>query len=115
MDRSSPLHLSFFFHREPHLLSKAPNQAGRALPMAELLPLLSGAPPLTQGGSQASLVSPAEWQSQQPQDEEPWRLLEVPSIQITPSSDGESPHCTPRPQHLQLLRTSDMDSLLQDR
>ncbi|XP_045702711.1 protein Aster-A isoform X1 [Phyllostomus hastatus] len=82
--------------------------------MAEFLPLLSGVPPLTRGGSQDSVVSPAEWQSQQPQDDEPWRLLEVPSIQITPSSDGESPHCTPRPQHLQLLRTSDMDSLLQD-
>ncbi|KAF6077617.1 GRAM domain containing 1A [Phyllostomus discolor] len=82
--------------------------------MAEFLPLLSGVPPLTQGHSQDSVVSPAECQSQQPQDDEPWRLLEVPSIQITPSSDGESPHCTPRPQRLQLLRTSDLDSLLQD-
>ncbi|XP_053523563.1 protein Aster-A isoform X3 [Artibeus jamaicensis] len=82
--------------------------------MAELLPLPSGVPLLTRSHSQDSLVSPSEWQSQQPQDDEPWRLLEVPSIQIMPSSDGESPHCTPRPQCLQLLRTSDMDSLLQD-
>lgn len=80
--------------------------------MAELLPLLT----------QDSLVLSAEWQSQQPQDgraeglaPEPWRFLEVPSIQITPSSDGESPHCTPTPQRLQLLRTPDLESLPQER
>ncbi|ELK29259.1 hypothetical protein MDA_GLEAN10008205 [Myotis davidii] len=89
--------------------------------MAELLPLLPGAPLLTQSRDQDSLVPPAEWQSQQPQDgraedlaSEPWRLLEVPSIQITPSSDGESPHGTQALQHLQLLRTPDLESLPQD-
>ncbi|XP_045438515.1 protein Aster-A isoform X4 [Pipistrellus kuhlii] len=86
--------------------------------MAELLPLLPGASLLIQGGAQDSLGPPAEWQSQQPQDgraedlaSEPWGLLEVPSIQITPSSDGESPDCTQAPQRLQLLRTPDLESI----
>lgn len=90
--------------------------------MAELLPLLPGAPLLTQGGAQDAPVPPAEWQSQKLQDvraeglaPEPWRLLEVPSIQITPSSDGESLHCILTPQRLQLLKTPDLESLPQDR
>lgn len=90
--------------------------------MAELLPLLPGAPLLTQDGAQDSPVPPAEWQSQQLQDvraeglaSEPWRLLEVPSIQITPSSDEESPYYILTPQRLQLLKTPDLESLPQDR
>ncbi|XP_014650285.1 PREDICTED: GRAM domain-containing protein 1A isoform X1 [Ceratotherium simum simum] len=89
--------------------------------MAELLPLLPWAPPLTEGSAQDSPVPPAEWQSQQPQGgsvkglaPEPWRLLEVPSILITPSSDGESPPGTPTPRRLQLLRTPDLESVPQD-
>ncbi|XP_019566193.2 protein Aster-A isoform X1 [Rhinolophus sinicus] len=89
--------------------------------MAELLPLLPGAPLLTQGAAQDPPVLPADWQSQQLQDSraeglasEPWKLPEVPSIQIMPSSDGESPHCIPTPQCLQLLRTPDLESLPQD-
>ncbi|KAB0399560.1 hypothetical protein E2I00_005441 [Balaenoptera physalus] len=91
--------------------------------MAEFLPLLPCAPLLTQDGcAQDSLVPPAEWQSQQPhggraQDlaPKPWRLPEVPSIQITPASDGESPPCTPPPQRLQLPTTPDLESSPQDR
>lgn len=83
--------------------AKTPNRAGRTLPMAEFLPLLPCAPLLTQdGGAQDSPVPPAKWQSQQPQGgraqglaSKPWRLPEVPSIQITPASDGDSPPCTP--------------------
>ncbi|TEA42662.1 hypothetical protein DBR06_SOUSAS1610168, partial [Sousa chinensis] len=102
--------------------TKTPNRAGRTLPMAEFLPLLPCAPLLTQdGGAQDSPVPPAKWQSQQPQGgraqglaSKPWRLPEVPSIQITPASDGESPPCTPPPQRLQLPRTPDPESLPQD-
>nr|XP_044615283.1 protein Aster-A isoform X1 [Equus asinus] len=89
--------------------------------MAELLPLLPWAPPLTQDGAQDSPVPPAKWQSQQPQGgsaeglaPEAWRLLGVPSIQITPCSDGESPPGSPTPGRLQLLRTPDLESLPQD-
>lgn len=90
--------------------------------MAELLPLLPGAPLLTQDGGQDSPVPSVECQSQQLQDgraegldPEPWRLLEVPSIHITPSNDGESPHCILTPQCLQLLKTPDLESLPQDK
>lgn len=90
--------------------------------MAELLPLLPWAPPLTQDGAQDSPVPPAKWQSQQPQGgsaeglaPEAWRLLGVPSIQITPCSDGESPPGSPTSGRLQLLRTPDLESLPQDR
>ncbi|XP_007165163.2 protein Aster-A isoform X1 [Balaenoptera acutorostrata] len=90
--------------------------------MAEFLPLLPCAPLLTQdGGAQDSPVPPAEWQSQQPhggraQDlaPKPWRLPEVPSIQIMPASDGESTPCTPPPQRLQLPTTPDLESSPQD-
>lgn len=103
--------------------TKTPNWAGKTLPMAEFLPLLPCAPLLTQdGGAQDSPVPPAKWQSQQPQGgraqglaSKPWRLPEVPSIQITPASDGESPPCTPPPQRLQLPRTPDPETLPQDR
>ncbi|TKC45938.1 hypothetical protein EI555_005198 [Monodon monoceros] len=102
--------------------TKTPNRAGRTLPMAGFLPLLPCAPLLTQdGGAQDSPVLPAKWQSQQPQGgraqglaSKPWRLPEVPSIQITPASDGDSPPCTPPPQRLQLPRTPDLESLPQD-
>lgn len=121
LDRTCSLHLSFS-PPETTPAVQGPDKADRDLPMAELLPLLPGAPLLTQSGDQDSLVPPAECQSQQPQDgraedlaSEPWRLLEVPSIQITPSSDGESPHCTQALQRLQLPRTPDLESLLQDR
>nr|XP_060145496.1 basic salivary proline-rich protein 2-like [Globicephala melas] len=106
-----------------HKRPRPPNRAGRTLPMAEFLPLLPCAPLLTQdGGAQDSPVPPAKWQSQQPQGgraqglvSKPWRLPGVPSIQITPASDGESPPCTPPPQRLQLPRTPDPETLPQDR
>ncbi|XP_012585934.1 PREDICTED: GRAM domain-containing protein 1A [Condylura cristata] len=85
--------------------------------MAELLPLLPWAPPVAQGGAQDPPAPPAQWQSQQPQGgradglvPERWRLLAVPSIHITPSSDGESPPCSPTPRRLQRLRTPDLES-----
>ncbi|XP_076988277.1 protein Aster-A isoform X3 [Tamandua tetradactyla] len=89
--------------------------------MAELLPLLPWAPPLGHSGAQGSPVPPTKQQKQQLQDgsaqglaPEPWRLLGVPSIYITPSSDGESPPCTPAPRRLQQLRTPDLKSVSQD-
>lgn len=89
--------------------------------MAELLPQLPR-PALAEGGVQDSSVPAAEWQNQQPQgggadglSPGTWRHLEVPTIHITPSSDGESPPCTPTPQRLRLPRTPDLESLLQDR
>lgn len=89
--------------------------------MAELLPQLPW-PPRAEGGAQDTSVPRAEWQSQEPPGDgaegpapEPWRPLVVPSIYITPSSDGESPPCTPTPQRLQLPWTPDPDSLSQDR
>lgn len=102
-------------------LSTAPYWAGGALPMAELLSQLPW-PPLAEGSTEDASVPRAKWQSQQPKGggaeglaHEPWRFLEVPSIYITPCSDGESPPCTPTPQRLQLPRTPDPDSLSQDR
>ncbi|XP_004601052.2 LOW QUALITY PROTEIN: protein Aster-A [Sorex araneus] len=86
--------------------------------MAELLPLLPWAPPLAQDSGRDSPVPPAEWPSRQPQRDgaedlapEPWKLLEVPAIHITPSSDGESPPGTPPAPRL--LRTPDLDCLSQ--
>lgn len=112
---------SLFSPPETVQLSKAPEPAGGALPMAELLPQLPW-PPSVEGGVQDSSVPAAEWQNQQPRDgraegpsPETWRLPEVPSIHITPSSDGESPPCTPTPQRLRLPRTPDLESLPQDR
>lgn len=124
LHRNSPLHL-FFFFSPPEItpLSKTPNWAGRALSMAELLPLLPCLPPPAPDGSaQDTPVPPAEGQSWQPQGGraeglalKSQRLLEVPSIQITPASDEESPPCTPPPQRLQLPRTQDPESSPQDR
>ncbi|CAK7300964.1 hypothetical protein VULLAG_LOCUS8679 [Vulpes lagopus] len=84
--------------------------------MAQLLPEPPW-PPSAEGGDPGASGPPAEWQSQPPQGRradslapEPWRLLEVPSIHITPCSDGESPPGTPTPQRLQLPRTPDPES-----
>ncbi|KAB0348767.1 hypothetical protein FD754_013624 [Muntiacus muntjak] len=90
--------------------------------MAEFLPLLPCAPLLTQDVcAQDSRVPPAKGPSQEAhggrgQGPAPkrWKLLEVPTIQITPASDGESPPCTPPPQCLQLPRTPDPESSPQD-
>ncbi|XP_077711276.1 protein Aster-A isoform X1 [Canis aureus] len=78
-------------------------------------------PPSAEGGDPGASGPPAEWQSQPPQGRradglalEPWRLLEVPSIHITPCSDGESPPGTPTPQRLQLPRTPDPESRPRD-
>uniref|UniRef100_A0A8C9APS0 GRAM domain containing 1A n=1 Tax=Prolemur simus TaxID=1328070 RepID=A0A8C9APS0_PROSS len=89
--------------------------------MNEFLPLLPWAPPLSQDSAQGLSAPPAEQQRQQPQGDgaqslapEPWRLLEVPEIHITPSSDGESPPCSPTPQRSQRLRTPEPEHLSQD-
>nr|XP_025866172.1 GRAM domain-containing protein 1A [Vulpes vulpes] len=88
--------------------------------MAQLLPEPPW-PPSAEGGDPGASGPPAEWQSQPPQGRradglapEPWRLLEVPSIHITPCSDGESPPGTPTPQRLQLPRTPDPESRPRD-
>lgn len=99
-----------------------PSCAGRAHRMAELLPLLSWAPPLAKNLAQDTPVPPDEWQSQQPQAgrteglvSESWRFLDIPAIHITPSSDGESPPCTPVPRRLQRRRTLELKYSTQDR
>ncbi|CAD7692804.1 unnamed protein product [Nyctereutes procyonoides] len=88
--------------------------------MAQLLPQLPW-PPSAEGDDLGASGPPAEWQSQPPQGRradslapEPWRLLEVPSIHITPCSDEESPPGTPTPQRLQLPRTPDPESRPRD-
>ena len=81
--------------------------------MAEFLPLLPCTPLLTQDAcAQDSRVPPAEEPSQEAQGgrvqglaPKRWKLLEVPTIQITPASNEESPPCTPPAQCLQLPRT----------
>nr|XP_040135354.1 protein Aster-A isoform X2 [Ictidomys tridecemlineatus] len=86
--------------------------------MAELLPLLSWVPPDSQGSAQDSPVPSAEHRAQNERSQglapESWRFLEVPTIQITPSSDGESPPSTPTTPRLQRPRTPDLESLSQD-
>ncbi|XP_048646991.1 protein Aster-A isoform X3 [Marmota marmota marmota] len=86
--------------------------------MAELLPLLSWVPPGSQGSAQDSPVPPAEHRAQNERSQglapESWRFLEVPTIHITPSSDGESPPSTPTTPRLQRPRTPDLESLSQD-
>ncbi|XP_043748212.1 protein Aster-A isoform X1 [Cervus elaphus] len=90
--------------------------------MTEFLPLLPCAPLLTQDVcAQDSQVPPAKGPSQEAQGgrvqglaPKRWKLLEVPTIQITPASDEESPSCTPPPQCLQLPRTPDPESSPQD-
>ncbi|KAF7470183.1 Hypothetical predicted protein [Marmota monax] len=90
-----------------------------SLLMAELLPLLSWVPPGSQGSAQDSPVPPAEHRAQNERSQglapESWRFLEVPTIHITPSSDGESPPSTPTTPRLQRPRTPDLESLSQDR
>ena len=84
--------------------------------MADLLPLLPWAPQGAQDGNQDSAGSPTEQQTQtdKVQDLSPksWRLLWVPTIHITPSSDGESPPGTPTTPRFQTL---DLECLPQDR
>ncbi|XP_061243937.1 protein Aster-A isoform X1 [Bos javanicus] len=90
--------------------------------MAEFLPLLPCTPLLTQDVcAQDSRVPPAKEPSQEAQGgrvhgpaPKRWKLLEVPTIQITPASNGESPPCTPPAQRLQLPRTPGRKSLPQD-
>ncbi|XP_023577305.1 GRAM domain-containing protein 1A isoform X1 [Octodon degus] len=86
--------------------------------MAELLPLLPWAPPEDQGGAQDLPALPVERQAQdagaQGLAPEPWRFLAVPTIQITPSSDGESPSSSPSLSSLRRLRTPSLESLPQD-
>ncbi|XP_017703376.1 PREDICTED: GRAM domain-containing protein 1A isoform X5 [Rhinopithecus bieti] len=89
--------------------------------MDEVLPLMPWETLLAQGSPQGSPALPAGQQKQQPQGDraqglasESWKLLEVPSIHITPCSDGESPACTPTLQRRQQLRTPDPQSLSQD-
>lgn len=89
------------------------------LPKAELLPPLPWEPPGDQSSIRDPPVVPAERQPQDGAtislDPGPWRFLEVPSIHVTPSSDGESPPCTPAPRRSGRLSSSDLDSLSQDR
>ncbi|XP_010624619.1 protein Aster-A isoform X2 [Fukomys damarensis] len=84
--------------------------------MAELL--LSWVP---QGDQGATQDSPAPTVEQQAQDDgaqglapEPWMFLAVPTIQITPSSDGESLPSTPTPSRSWRLRSPDLESLSED-
>lgn len=85
--------------------------------MADFLPLLPWAPQGAQGGNQDSSGSPAEQQTEADnvQDLSPksWKLLGVPTIYITPSSDGESPPGTPNTPRSQSMKTLDLES--QDR
>lgn len=91
--------------------------------MAEFPPLLPCTPLLTEDVcAQDSRVPPAKEPSQEAQGgrvhgpaPKHWKFLEVPTIQITPASNGESPPCTPPAQRLQLPRTPDRESSPQDR
>lgn len=87
--------------------------------MAELLPLLPWALQGDQRGDQGSARAPAEQQTRADgvQDLSPksWRLLGVPAIHITPSSDGESPPGTPNPPRFQGATAPDLQRLSQDR
>nr|XP_048294236.1 protein Aster-A isoform X2 [Myodes glareolus] len=86
--------------------------------MAELLPLLPWTPQEAQGGDQGSPGSPTEQQTQADsvQDLSPksWRLLGVPAIHITPSSDVESPPGSPSPPRFQRMKTPDLECPSQD-
>ncbi|XP_048185718.1 protein Aster-A isoform X2 [Perognathus longimembris pacificus] len=86
--------------------------------MAELLPLLPWAAPGGQGSTQNSAAprpgQPVEGSSAQGLVSELWGFLEVPVIQITPSSDGDSPPHTPAPPGLKRRRTSDPKSRTRD-
>ncbi|XP_073082299.1 protein Aster-A isoform X3 [Manis javanica] len=80
--------------------------------MAEL-PLLPWAPPLARVVPKTHLCPQLSGRAEDPAPECS-RLLVVPSIHITPSSDGESSPCTPPPRRLQLLRIPDLESPPQD-
>lgn len=112
LDKSSLFFTSAFSPLGTTLLSKL-------LFMAELLPLLPWALQEAQGGDQGSPDSPAERQTQADsiQDLSPksWKLLGVPAIHITPSSDVESPPGTPNPPRFQRLKTPDLECRYQDR
>ncbi|XP_060222685.1 protein Aster-A isoform X2 [Meriones unguiculatus] len=86
--------------------------------MAELLPLLPWALQGDQAGDQGSPGAPAERQTRadgaQDLSAQSWRLLGVPAIRITPSSDGESPPGTPNPSRSQGAKTPDLQRLSQD-
>lgn len=107
-----PLYLSFLSPTD-HTTVQGPNWACRALPMAEL-PLLPWAPPLARVVPKTHLCPQLSGRAEDPAPECS-RLLVVPSIHITPSSDGESSPCTPPPRRLQLLRIPDLESPPQDR
>ncbi|MXQ83569.1 hypothetical protein E5288_WYG014594 [Bos mutus] len=105
-----------------HTTVQDPRLGGRAIPMAEFPPLLPCTPLLTEDVcAQDSRVPPAKEPSQEAQGgrvhgpaPKHWKFLEVPTIQITPASNGESPPCTPPAQRLQLPRTPDRESSPQD-
>ncbi|XP_063109411.1 protein Aster-A isoform X3 [Cavia porcellus] len=86
--------------------------------MAELLPLFPWVPLENKGGAQDLPATPAEQQAQDDgaQDlvPEPWRFPAIPTIQITPCSDGESPPSSTTPSSLPQLRTSELESLPQN-
>ncbi|XP_032104968.1 protein Aster-A isoform X3 [Sapajus apella] len=89
--------------------------------MDEVLHLTPWETIVAQGSPQGSPDLPAGQRKQQPQGDrgqglasESWKLLEVPIIHITPSSDEESPTCTLIPRRQQQLRTPDAQSLSQD-
>nr|XP_021532208.1 LOW QUALITY PROTEIN: GRAM domain-containing protein 1A [Aotus nancymaae] len=89
--------------------------------MDEVLHLTPWETMVAQGSPQGSPDLPDGQRKQQPQGDsgqglasESWKLLEVPIIHITPSSDGESPTCTPIPRRRQQLMTPDQQSLSQD-
>ncbi|XP_056681266.1 protein Aster-A isoform X2 [Monodelphis domestica] len=90
-------------------------------PMADLLPLLPWAPLLGEPEAPPGPSSPTPPGKQHPRNHggsgakgrawAPWELLPLPTIQVTPSSEGETPPCTPtRRRHLQLPRISDPDN-----
>uniref|UniRef100_A0A5F8G1V0 GRAM domain containing 1A n=1 Tax=Monodelphis domestica TaxID=13616 RepID=A0A5F8G1V0_MONDO len=89
--------------------------------MADLLPLLPWAPLLGEPEAPPGPSSPTPPGKQHPRNHggsgakgrawAPWELLPLPTIQVTPSSEGETPPCTPtRRRHLQLPRISDPDN-----
>ncbi|XP_074075044.1 protein Aster-A isoform X6 [Macrotis lagotis] len=87
--------------------------------MADLLPLLPWVPLLGEAevsSAQSSPTPPAkQFQrnhgGKRAQDEAlaGWEVLPLPTIQVTPSSEGETPPCTPLPRRPRRSRSSDRD------
>ncbi|XP_078002457.1 protein Aster-A isoform X1 [Phascolarctos cinereus] len=88
--------------------------------MADLLPLLPWAPLLGEAEVSSAQSAPTPPAKQYQRNHggsgakdkalAHWELLPVPTIQVTPSTEGETPPCTPPPRHLCRPRTSDMDN-----